>query len=325
MKTNTADKILEFIDSQDKVATKEIVEHLGLSRQAVAKQLVKLQEQDKIYKIGRAPQVFYAIKKQEDFKEEYTVNEQAKHVIEQNFLTITPSGEIKKGWDGFVFWCHKRKQVVEKTASDYYKIIKKYNSIRKNGLLDGMQKMKSTFTKVYLNNIFYFDFYAIEHFGKTKLGQTLLYAKQSQDRTMIKELSNEIKPKIEHIIKQYKIDAVGFVPPTVKREVQFMRELEKNLAFRISKIKIIKVKTPVVIPQKTLNKLEDRIENAKKTFIVETQPEYKNVLLIDDAVGSGATLNEISKQIKAKNIAKDKVVGLVITGSLKGFDIISEV
>lgn len=43
-----------------------------------------------------------------------------------------------------------------------------------------------------------------------------------------------------------------------------------------------------------------------------------------DAIGSGATLNEIACQIKSKNIAK-KVVGLSITGSFQGFDIISEV
>jgi hypothetical protein len=41
-------------------------------------------------------------------------------------------------------------------------------------------------------------------------------------------------------------------------------------------------------------------------------------------VGSGATLNETATQIKQKGIAK-KVIGLSITGSFKGFDVISEV
>ena len=51
---------------------------------------------------------------------------------------------------------------------------------------------------------------------------------------------------------------------------------------------------------------------------------FKKVLLIDDAVGSGATLNETSLKLKEKELAK-KVIGLAITGSFKGFDVIQEV
>ena len=49
------------------------------------------------------------------------------------------------------------------------------------------------------------------------------------------------------------------------------------------------------------------------------------MLLIDDAVGSGATLNETAKQIRNKKLASGKIIGLAITGSFKGFDVISEV
>ncbi|MCX6791373.1 MAG: hypothetical protein NTV62_04290, partial [Candidatus Gribaldobacteria bacterium] len=114
-------------------------------------------------------------------------------------------------------------------------------------------------------------------------------------------------------------------PPTVKREVQFMKELEKNLALKNNKIEVTKIKTSVVVPQKTLNKLEDRVENAKKTFVVEGNEGYKNILLIDDAIGSGATLNEIALQIRERGIISGKIIGLAITGSIKGFDVISEV
>jgi len=48
-------------------------------------------------------------------------------------------------------------------------------------------------------------------------------------------------------------------------------------------------------------------------------------LLIDDAIGSGATLNEIALQIKNRGIVNGKIIGLAITGSIKGFDVISEV
>ncbi len=71
--------------------------------------------------------------------------------------------------------------------------------------------------------------------------------------------------------------------------------------------------------------LEDRIENARKTIIVEAAALHKNILLVDDAVGSGATLNETAGQLRAKGMVKGKIIGLAITGSFKGFDVISEV
>jgi predicted amidophosphoribosyltransferase len=43
----------------------------------------------------------------------------------------------------------------------------------------------------------------------------------------------------------------------------------------------------------------------------------------DEIIGSGATINEIALKIKAKGIAKE-ITGLAISGSYKGFDVISE-
>lgn len=92
-----------------------------------------------------------------------------------------------------------------------------------------MHKIKGTFPDTAVDKLFYLDFYSIERFGKTKLGQLLLYAKQSQNRGLIKELVDQIRPQIEKLIKKYKIEAVSFIPPTVKREVQLMKELERQL------------------------------------------------------------------------------------------------
>jgi predicted amidophosphoribosyltransferase len=80
-----------------------------------------------------------------------------------------------------------------------------------------------------------------------------------------------------------------------------------------------------MVAQKTLNKLQDRIDNAQQTIIVEDKTPFDNILLIDDAVGSGATLNETAAQIKRKKLCKGRIIGLAIVGSFKGFDIISEV
>lgn len=324
MRTDTAKRIIEYINSRNQATAKQLVDFLGISRQALFKHLASLVALGQIIKIGRSPKVFYLIKKEELAADVYEIDQSSKKSIDENFLLITPTGQKLEGMEGFAYWCKKQGLPVAKTAIEYKETIKKYNRYKKDGLINGMYKIKNTFDRVYLDKVFYLEFYSIERFGKTKLGQLLLYAKQSQDKNLIKELVTQIKRIIEILVEKSGADAMGFIPPTVKREVQLMQELERNLDIALPSLKIVKVKTPVVVPQKTLNKLEDRIENARNTIIVDDSRKYKTILLIDDALGSGATMNETAKKIKNQKLAEN-VIGLAITGSFSGFEVISEV
>jgi DNA-binding Lrp family transcriptional regulator len=325
MKTNTSKKIIEYIQEKGRATPNDLVGYLSISPQAVFKHLRKLVEKKILTKTGRPPKVYYAAAADLTSKKIISIEPVLEKTIEENFLTITPSGESKPGMEGFIHWCNKFNLPIQKTAREYQRTLKKYEAHKMHGLINGMDKFKNTFNKVYLNKVFYLDFYAIERFGKTKLGQWLLFAKQGQDRKLIRALTETIKPQVDIIIRKHDIDGVGFIPPTIKREIQFMKEMQRNLDLAIKTISIVKLKPPIIVPQKTLNKLSDRIENAKKTIVVNEEGHYKNILLIDDAVGSGATFNETAAQIRDKEICDGKIIGLAITGSYKGFDVISEI
>ncbi len=320
----TSEKMLEYLKKNNQATANELVDYLGISRMAVSKQLKKLINEGKIYKLGKPPKVFYFPKEASKKFEERELNKKISDFIEDNYLFITSSGERKQGVAGFRHWCRANNLPLEKTAEEYVKTSKKYQAMKKGGYLNGMEKFRKTFKTVNLDKIFYLDFYSIERFGKTKLGQLLLYAKQSQNKKLMKELADYISESVDNLIKKEDIDAVGFIPPTVKREVQLMKELEKYLHLNLKRIPIIKIKTEIAVPQKTLSKLKDRKENAQRTIVVDEKGRHGNILLIDDAIGSGATLNETARKIKERGIGK-KVIGLSITGSLKGFDVISEV
>lgn len=73
-----------------------------------------------------------------------------------------------------------------------------------------------------------------------------------------------------------------------------------------------------------MSKIEERITNAENTFAVSETVKYQNVLLIDDAVGSGSTLNQIAGKLKKKGIAQ-QITGCAIVGSFKGFDVVTDV
>ena len=150
------------------------------------------------------------------------------------------------------------------------------------------------------------------------------YAKQGQNKKLMQIIVDEIKNRVQNLVAQHNIDAVLYVPPTVKRKVQIMHFLQKELSLNLPVITVKKISSEIVIPQKALSKLFERVANAKNTFIVPSQKKYNNVLIIDDAVGSGATINEIALKVKAQKIAKH-IIGIAVTGSYKGFEIISEI
>lgn len=319
-------KIEDFIKTKGQVTITDLADYLGISRQAIHRQIKKMVAERLIKKVGKSPKVFYLLADEKKELKSVNISSELKKVIDDNFLVITPAGERREGLDGFIYWCEKQKLPVEKTAREYGETIKKYLSYKdkKDGIIDGLYKIKHTFNQVFIDKVFYLDFYSIERFGKTKLGQILLYAKQSQNKNLIKELVEQVKPKIISLIERFHVDAVGYIPPTVKREVQLMRELERQLNLSVPSIDLVKVKTPVAVPQKTLNRLEDRVENAKSTIVVADKKKYKTVLLLDDALGSGATLNETAQKMKDQQLAQT-IIGLAITGSFSGFEVISEV
>ncbi len=321
MKTETANKILEYLKQNAAMTAHDIIEYLNISAQATFKQLKKLSNKGLISKAGSPPKVFYYISTITKGLESINLSDE----INENYLMITYDGQFLIGDKGFTYWCNKNSLDIQKTADDYIKTIKKYNSFKINGLINGLNKLKKTFTNIYLDEIYYLDFYSIERFGKTKLGTLILYAKQSQNKNLIYQIYELIKDNILKLIKDKNIDAVAFVPPTIPRKIQFQKELENLLSLQLPTLKIVKVINNIPIAQKTLNKLEDRIQNANSTIFVDDKKIYKNILLIDDAVGSGATLNETAKKIKEKKLVTGKIIALALVGSFKGFDVINEI
>ncbi|MBX2913662.1 MAG: winged helix-turn-helix transcriptional regulator [Cyclobacteriaceae bacterium] len=322
----TKEKVLELLQKQGSLSASELADNLDLSRQMVHIALRDLTESRMIQRIGRPPKTVYQIKVQTQVSE-IDLHPDETSFLKRNFILITETGDIKEGAQGFQLWCTQRKLPFEKTAQEYINTLKKYHAyFNADGFIDGMDKLKSTkgYDKLYLDNLYYLDFYAIERFGKTRLGTILHYAKQGQSRLLMKLLVNETKSKVEELCTLIHADGVGFVPPTIRREVQLMKYLQTHYALKLPLIKLNKTSGIIPVPQKSLTKLEERISNAQQTFSIPETRKFNHVLLIDDAVGSGATVNEIAGKIKKKGIA-EKVSALAITGSFKGFDVITDV
>ena len=391
-KNDNERKILDFVQENFEVSTRDIVEFVAISPQATHKHLKKLVEQNKLKKMGNPPKVFYKMGNPQifsvfsDFRQSFITelftekqqiqqlktdkiklkqkiltgefilrsknfiedlpaqkniktirNEEIIDEILSEFLVISPEGEILNGLEAFDFWCKKRGFSLEYKLKEYLQIQEKYEKFKtQNGeFIVATEKFEQTFgTNKQVDEVYYCDFYSVEIFGKTKLGNLLLHGKQSQNIKIILQVCTEVRDRIVEFINQNKIDAVAFIPPTTPRKPQFMDEFAKILNLKLPIIKLEKIVNDIAIQQKTLKSSQDRIENAQNTIFVDEKREFKNILLLDDAVGSGSTFNEIAHKIRKKKILKKngKIFAIAIVGSANGivdgskkFEVINEV
>lgn len=328
MITDTREKILGYIRTHKQARVHDLVRVFGLSHVAIHKQLKKLLDNGQVKKVGKPPLVLYVPTEKKEVTPIYMADD-IKKIIDDNYLYISPIGELLYGFEGFIGWIKavNEKNRLSQMASEYVKTFDQLKTRRSpDGWINATEKLQNTFEKVAVDRLFYGDFYSIPKFGKTKLGQLVLYAKQSQNRELINEIAKQVKPLIQKIIEKFSIDAVAFVPPTVPRTLQFMNAFERELGLKLPSIELVKVTAgEVAVAQKTLSRLEERVENAKETIYLKNhERSYPHILLIDDAAGSGSTFNETAKKFKGV-IKKSTIIAFAIVGSFKEFDVIREV
>ncbi|MEO5947328.1 MAG: MarR family transcriptional regulator, partial [Chitinophagaceae bacterium] len=250
------DKIEIAIKEKGDLSVKELVDMLHVSKQAIHVAINQLLEQDVIIKFGRTPKTIYRLNDKTSVTiTDFTgISNEHQNYLLKNFLLITEIGEMLEGIEGFNYWCKQRNLPLEKTLDEFIKTRAKHDGyFNSTGIIDGKEKLITTkgYKKIHLDEILYLDFYAIERFGKTRLGILLHYAKQGQNKFLMKILLVEIKQKVALLLKKNKFDAVGFVPPTIRREVQIMKYLETHLKINLPKIKIQKISGIIPVPQKS--------------------------------------------------------------------------
>lgn len=316
-------RVLAAIRKYGPIRPSELIGVIGISSKTLFKHLSTLLDEQLIKKNGSTNRIFYSINDTQTDRS--IVSDQGGYIIERNYIYVSASGEVIRGLAGFDVWCRKNAFSFEKEKKSYVSQFIRNQKLRKNGLFSAKRSILSGQGTVYLDDVFFNDFYTLGHFGKTKMGQLVYLGKTAQDKALIREIADIVRPNIIGLIEKYKIGKICYIPPTIQRKTQFMDIFSKRLGLDLPEIDISKVPDSKVA-QKTLKKLEDRIENASATIAVNPgQSIDSNVLIIDDATGSGATLDQTAKKIK--NIAgkKIKVFGFSVVGSYKGFDVISEV
>ena len=295
------EQVLVILLDKGEIRIAELVERTGSSRQMVHRVLKKLKEDKRIIKIGKPPRTFYKLNSYPEKPFISELSSQKSEFLNENFILITETGSKLVGAEAFNNWCQRRKLPFEKTISEYTRTLKKYQKYgHANGLISGLDKLNRTreFDQIGLDELYYLDFYAIERFGETKLGTLLHFAKQGQNRKLMDEIIEIIKNRVINLVKEQGIEAVAYIPPTIKREVQIMNVLERKLNLPLPHIKLLKVTGDIAVPQKALSNIEDRISNARFSIMVDEERKFDNIILIDDAEKLSMALEDNNQECR---------------------------
>lgn len=327
-------QIIDLFDSNTTLSIAQMSRISGLSTSIIHKYIKALIVDNKIDKIGTAPRTTYQLAHPKPNKKQvsHSINQidyATTLLLNQSFLKFDADGRELKGYQWFMYWCQQRKLDITQKAKAYAAIEQYLQTIRNQcGLLDATQAFVQHVDQMYLDTVYYADQYKWMDFGRGKLAELTFYAKQSQSRSLISQSITLYKDKLTCLIRSEKFDAIAFVPASITRQYQLLTLMDFALHdIDLPRISIEKFYPGVVkIPQKSLKLREQRIKNAQNTIFVRdgTAKTYHKVLLIDDFVGSGSTLNETAGKLKAEGITE--VIGFAIVGNMDlTYEVINEV
>ena len=326
--------IRSLLQDWEKRKLSQIAEALSISRPTANKYLKELFQNWEISKIWSGAHSTYLIPQvdKEGGKTDFLSihknpfpYEEAK-LLDEKFFKYDSDGRILKWLKSFLLLCQKRALDRKDKISAFDAINQQINHYRTQcRLLNITHQFKIKHQYSALDELFYADAYTRAEFERGALSEQMFFAKQHQDKQQLKNLISLFYRNLECLLTTFDINAIALTPPSISRKVQILDLVDQFLDPSIPRIPLIKYSpSKILIPQKSLKRPEDRIQNAKNTiFIREEDIHYNTVLLIDDFVGSGATLNETA--IKLKTAWVKKIIGFAFFGNLDlKYEVINE-
>lgn len=335
-KQQSLQPIINLLLDGETLSPSEIAISLGKSNVIIHKYLKSLSEDGIVIKIWKWTHAKYQIKNRKDTKKLkiWVFSENMKYedieIIEKEFWKLDADGKILEWIKWLVARCEDRWLNVQEKSDNFLKIYKYIKSTQNDcHLLDVSEEFAKNIEHKAMDKLFYADQYKWMEFGRWKLAETTFYAKQSQNIWLMKKSLDLIQNRLFCLIAKIKPDAIAIAPHSIYRKNQLL----KHLKYRLNELWIEFVwlekyfPNKIPIPQKSLKTREQRIQNARNTIIISNPKiisKYEKVLLIDDFVWSGATLNETALKLKM-NWTKEVIWFAFVGNTNLSYEVINEI
>lgn len=298
----TSKQLIDYIIDHPTTTATHIAQYFQVSKPTIFTHLKKLTNSWKLKKQWSTPNVQYIPVFKETQRKFIDIPVAIQNMLSNEWYQIARDGKELQWVDGFVDRCATRDNEPISASHRRYQHIQHIESITTKYWIDATRKLHDYWNEL-LTHLWYWAIFALPEFGKTRQWTSMEIAKTHPNSATFQLLLEENIHFIQTIVQSYNIQAVAFAAPTAKRSLQIMKFLENHVPPRVNLPVLPVIKLPWFFPaQKTLKKREDRIANATNSFAIPIVTHtYERVLIIDDAVWSGATLVEIARKIIQKN------------------------
>ncbi len=307
-KKESLQRVVDCFEIKSTRWVSELADYLWKHRNLIQRYLKYLVAEWVLIKEWTVPSVVYMMKEQttkpEHLVKDHTIfSYEEIRILNEYFTKFSPSGKRLEGKDWFLERCAARDIDPIRKKDDFIDIVHYLKATKDRcGLLDVSETFHNHIEWWSLDRLYYADQYKWMDFGRGKLAEITYYGKDMEDKKLINEAISLVVNQVECLIHEHVVDAVAFTPHSRKRSRQLLKEFEKKLyTFDLPHLRLVKYAPyGMKVAQKSLKKRSERIQNARDTILLDEKDlsSYKRVLLIDDFVWSGATLNETAKKIK---------------------------
>ena len=327
---------------------------LAIGKVMIHRHLKTLTARGDLQRIGNPPKVYYQLPQKERARkklDDLTDLPPEKRELLESFFAFNTGSKLAVGVEGFEEWFRTKqlpnllrqkskkhpftdqlRKALRQSLDSYCQLRQELESQRvlPLELFDGTSRYQGIHADHFIDKVYYLDFYSLPTYGKTKLGCYVQKAKVG-DRYSIKfidRILERLGPIIDFFKSQDQAEAILWVPHSLPRPIGLMDELRKKLGHSYPEIKVMKTFPQEIIPQKSLSDLQARIENATTSNHILTPKAQlmtiKNALIVDDAIGSNATIHCLAKKLK-RTSPQMTIQAIGIVGSYKGFDVIQDI
>ena len=105
--------------------------------------------------------------------------------------------------------------------------------------------------------------------GEEQYLSKYFFLKQHQNKQQLKSLISLFYRNLEYLLTAFDINTIALIPSSISHKVQILDLVDQLLDPSIPHIPLMKYSpSKILIPQKSLGRSEERIQNAKNTIFI---------------------------------------------------------
>jgi len=304
-------QILQLLSTHHTLRPAEINRVTNFSRQHIHATLKSLLNSGQIIRKGRSPRTYYSLAKPGSQSSETVLQltDQQRETLQSDFLIVKKEGHQVTGVKAVCDYAQDRNEDPQLIAEEFIKSREKQRAhldLDDSGAADQIELLeeKDAIDVGVIERFNFADYNVVGAYGHTATAKKLYTAKHSGNALMQLQLFRETERQIHEVIEEYGIDAVAFIPGCTSQGKALMNRWKEALDLPLPHVNLVRAIEENPLSQDRISLQSDRELAAEGTLAVSDHRRFQHVLLLDDEVLSGTTIQHAAHSIKESEVAE---------------------